>query len=93
MGLYGALKGHKNIKWDHMICLGTTKTFSVPLQCTLMLALLDFTLSSRQALQQTVVFPTVSVTWRILFPVCHTEAVSPEAVSVLWVGGRGEIGC
>ena len=60
---------------------------------TLMLALLSFTLSSRQPLQRTVVFPKVSGTWRILFPVCHTEAASSEAVSVLWVGGRGEIGC
>ena len=59
----------------------------------MMLALLDFTLSRRQALLQTVVFPTVSVTWRILFPVCHNEAASSEAVSVFWVGGRGEIGC
>ena len=50
-----------------------------------MLALLDSTLGSRQALQQTVVFLTVSVTWRILFPICHTEAASSEAVSVLWV--------
>ena len=33
-----------------------------------MLAQLDFTLSSRQALQQTVVFPTVSVTGISLFP-------------------------
>ena len=32
-----------------------------------MLALLDFTLSSRQALQETVIFPTVSVTLGIYF--------------------------
>ena len=62
-------------------------------QSTLMLALLDFALSSRQAMQQTVIFPTVSVTGRVLFPVCHAEAASSEAASVLWVGGRGEIGC
>ena len=48
---------------------------------TLMLALLSFTLSSRQPLQRTVVFPTVSGTWTIIFLVGHTEAVS-----VLWVG-------
>ena len=62
-------------------------------ECTLILTLLDFSLSSRQALQLTVVFPTVSLTGRVIFPVCHLEAVSSEASSVLWVGGRGEIGC
>ena len=65
--------------------------FISPKHGTLMLALLDFSLSSRQALQQAVVFPTVSVTGRVLFPVCN--AASSEAASVLWVGGRGEIGC
>ena len=63
------------------------------LQCTLMQALLDFTLSSREALQKAVVFLIVSVTGRVLFPVRHAEAASSEAVSVLWVGGRGKIGC
>ena len=67
--------------------------FHQPNHFTLMLALLDFTINKRQALQQTVVFLTVSVTERVLFPVCHTEAASSEAASVLWVGGRGEIGC
>ena len=62
-------------------------------QCTLMQALLDFTLSSREALQKAVVFLIVSVTGRVLFPVRHAEAASSEAVSVLWVGGRGKIGC
>ena len=57
-----------------------------------MLALLDFTLSSRQALQQTVVFPTVSGTLRILFPVCLTEAASSEALSVLWIGVEERLG-
>ena len=61
--------------------------------CTLMQALLDFTLSSREALQKAVVFLIVSVTGRVLFPVRHAEAASSEAVSVLWVGGRGKIGC
>ena len=60
---------------------------------TLMQALLDFTLSSREALQKAVVFLIVSVTGRVLFPVRHAEAASSEAVSVLWVGGRGKIGC
>ena len=60
---------------------------------TLMQALLDFTLSSREALQKAVVFLIVSVTGRVLFPVHHAEAASSEAVSVLWVGGRGKIGC
>ena len=23
MGVLGALKGHKNVKYDHMVCLGT----------------------------------------------------------------------
>ena len=55
---------------------------------TLMLALLDFTLSSRQALQQTVVFPRVSLTGRVLFPVRHAETASSEVASVLWNGGR-----
>ena len=58
-----------------------------------MLALLVSTISSRQALQQAVVFPAVSVTGRVLFPVCHDEAATSEAASVLWVGGRGGIGC
>ena len=62
-------------------------------QGTLMQALLDFTLSSREALQKAVVFLIVSVTGRVLFPVRHAEAASSEAVSVLWVGGRGKIGC
>ena len=62
-------------------------------QSTLMQALLDFTLSSREALQKAVVFLIVSVTGRVLFPVRHAEAASSEAVSVLWVGGRGKIGC
>ena len=62
-------------------------------QCTLMQALLDFTLSSREALQKAVVFLIVSVTGRVLFPVRHAEAASSEAFSVLWVGGRGKIGC
>ena len=60
---------------------------------TMMQALLDFTLSSREALQKAVVFLIVSVTGRVLFPVRHAEAASSEAVSVLWVGGRGKIGC
>ena len=81
-------------------------TTSFPLHCTrrgkdleamehttMMLALLYFTLSSRQALQETVVFPSVSVTGAVLYPVCHAEAASSEAVSMLLVGGRGEIGC
>ena len=51
-----------------------------------MQALLDVTPSSREALQQAVVFHTLSVTGRVLFPVRHAEAASSEAVSVLWVG-------
>ena len=47
--------------------------------CTLMLALLDFTLSSRQALQHTVNFLTLSVTGRVLFPVRQAKAASSEA--------------
>ena len=62
-------------------------------QCTLMQALLDFTLSSREASQKAVVFFIVSVAGRVLFPVHHAEAASSEAFSVLWVGGRGKIGC
>ena len=54
---------------------------------------LDFTLSNRQALQQTIVFPTVSVTGTVLFPVHQAEAAPSEAASVLWVGGKGKIGC
>ena len=42
-------------------------------------------------MQKTVVFLTASVTGGVLFPVCHAEAASSEAVSVLWVGGRGKI--
>ena len=71
---------------------GILRDFLIP-QCTLMQALLDFTLSSREALQKAVVFLIVSVTGRVLFPVRHAEAASSEAVSVLWVGGRGKIGC
>ena len=48
---------------------------------TLMLALLDFTLSSRQFLHQTVVFLTASVTVRVLFPLYH----------VLWLVAEGKL--
>ena len=52
-----------------------------------MLALLDFTLGSRQLLHQTVVFLIASVTGRVLFPLYHAEAASCAGASVLgaWV--------
>ena len=70
--------------------LGVFNTFWS--KCTLMLALLDFTLSSRQLLQQTVVFLTASVTERILFPVYHAVAASSEGASVLWLVAVGRLG-
>ena len=57
-----------------------------------MLALLDFTLGSRQLLQQTVVFLPVSVTGGVLFPVYHAVAASDEAASVLWFMAEGRLG-
>ena len=43
-------------------------------------------------MQKTVVFLTASVTGGVLFPVCHAEAASSEAVSVLWVGVEERLG-
>ena len=57
--------------------------------CTLMLALLDFTLGSRQAQQQTVVFPTVSVTGRVLFPV-RLAVAAERCLSALGWWQRGD---
>ena len=57
-----------------------------------MLALLDFTLGSRQLLHQTVVFLIASVTGRVLFPLYHAEAASSADASVLWLVAEGKLG-
>ena len=65
-------------------------------QPSLMLPLLDFTLSPRQLLQQTVVFLTASVTGGIFCLPCWSclswSCLSWSCLRAL-IGGRGEIGC